>query len=317
MTITLSQAEYWDLFQRIPNSQGATASYAFPSLWGQGLLREYHLREELDLAVENVALTETIALKHNERFHPIEYNFETIHHSGKTEHRYALYGTGLAPVETYTHHRDTTISSINIHMEAPLLRAWSGDVEGDCPCLKKILRSPEEKYYEVSRKQTAAMQMVIQQITQCPFEGLTQRLYLESKIWELTALILEDLTQAATAIPFADYSLKADDLERIHYAGKILQERLVNPPSLMELAREIGINDHKLKVGFRQVFKTTVFGYLHDQRIERSRQLLESGEMTVTGAASAVGFANRGHFAAAFRRKFGINPSLYARQRKL
>lgn len=85
----------------------------------------------------------------------------------------------------------------------------------------------------------------------------------------------------------------------------------------MELAREIGINDHKLKVGFRQVFKTTVFGYLHDQRIERSRQLLESGEMTVTGAASAVGFANRGHFAAAFRRKFGINPSLYARQRKL
>jgi AraC-like DNA-binding protein len=84
----------------------------------------------------------------------------------------------------------------------------------------------------------------------------------------------------------------------------------------MELARIVGINDCKLKAGFRQVFGTTVFGYLHDCRMERSRQLLEAGEMSVTEAARAVGFVSRGHFAAAFKRRFGVNPSAYVAQNR-
>jgi AraC-like DNA-binding protein len=97
---------------------------------------------------------------------------------------------------------------------------------------------------------------------------------------------------------------------------KLLVARLSHPPSLIELARLAGINDCKLKSGFRQVFGTTVFGYLHDCRMERSRQLLEAGEMTVTEAARAVGFVSRGRFAAAFKRRFGVNPSAYVAQNR-
>jgi len=96
---------------------------------------------------------------------------------------------------------------------------------------------------------------------------------------------------------------------------EVLVARLSDPPSLMELARLVGINDCKLKAGFRQVFGTTVFGYLHNCRMERSRQLLEAGEMSVAQAAQTVGFVNRSHFAIAFRKKFGVNPSTYRRTR--
>ncbi|HHP7244567.1 MAG TPA: helix-turn-helix transcriptional regulator [Elainellaceae cyanobacterium] len=109
-------------------------------------------------------------------------------------------------------------------------------------------------------------------------------------------------------------SLKPDDVERIHYAKEILISRLSHPPTLIELARLVGINDCKLKAGFRQVFGTTVFGYLHDCRMEKSRQLLEAGELSVADAAQAVGFANRSHFAIAFRKKFGMNPSAYRKR---
>ncbi|MDZ7960171.1 MAG: hypothetical protein RMY34_20195 [Aulosira sp. DedQUE10] len=36
-------------------------------------------------------------------------------------------------------------------------------------------------------------------------------------------------------------------------------------PSLITLARIVGLNDYKLKQGFQQVFNTTVFGYLQQQ----------------------------------------------------
>ncbi|NJN57198.1 MAG: helix-turn-helix transcriptional regulator [Leptolyngbyaceae cyanobacterium SL_5_9] len=154
------------------------------------------------------------------------------------------------------------------------------------------------------------MQMSIQQVLHCPFQGLTQRMYLESKVWDLMALQLAQMLDS-DCYKQGSKRLKPEDVGRIYYAKEVLSSRLCQPPSLMELARIVGINDCKLKAGFRQVFGTTVFGYLHDCRMERSRQLLEAGEMSVAEAAQAVGFVSRGHFAAAFRRRFGVNPSVY------
>lgn len=48
--------------------------------------------------------------------------------------------------------------------------------------------------------------------------------------------------------------------------------------------------------------------------MEKARQLLQEDTMTVAEVSYAVGFANRGYFAAAFKRKFGVNPSAYLAQ---
>ncbi|NJL55593.1 helix-turn-helix transcriptional regulator [bacterium] len=50
---------------------------------------------------------------------------------------------------------------------------------------------------------------------------------------------------------------------------------------------------------------------------KRPKQLLTAGEMTVAEAASAVGYANRSHFALAFRQQFGLNPSTYRRSKRM
>ncbi|MDB9372629.1 helix-turn-helix transcriptional regulator [Nodularia sphaerocarpa] len=157
--------------------------------------------------------------------------------------------------------------------------------------------------------------MALQQLLGCPYQGNTKRVYLESKVWELMALQVDQFLEIQT-VETTSKSLNAEDIERIHYASEILLKRLDQPPSLMELARMVGINDNKLKVGFKQVFETTVFGYLHDCRMERSRQMLAAGRLTVTEAAKAVVFANRGYFAASFRRKFGVNPGIYLNDKR-
>jgi AraC family transcriptional regulator, transcriptional activator of the genes for pyochelin and ferripyochelin receptors len=64
----------------------------------------------------------------------------------------------------------------------------------------------------------------------------------------------------------------------------------------------------KLKQGFRQLFGTTMFGYLHDYRMEMARNLLLEGNMSITTVANTVGYSHLRHFSAAFKRKFGITP---------
>lgn len=323
MTITLSQQDYWDLVQSNASSYqspdqvnwGADITWKYPKQLGQGFIRDIQLRDGIDLAIEEACLKDDVVVKQCDRSHPLEYTFELINSAGKSQQHYNLYGSGLAPGESWRIPGKRHTTSINVHIEPERFQQWIGGDSEFPQAVQPLLRSQDEEYYQSSGTPTAAMQMTVQQLLSCPFQGLTQQLYLESKVWELMALLINELHTSASAASAAKV-LRSDDVERIHYASQILRQRLLNPPSLIELARATGINDHKLKIGFRQVFGTTVFGYLHERRMERSRQLLESGDVNVTQAAHAVGFANRGHFAAAFRRKYGVNPGIYLRQKR-
>ncbi|NJM99674.1 MAG: helix-turn-helix transcriptional regulator [Phormidesmis sp. RL_2_1] len=327
MTTTLSQADYWELIESADSepailcdrsASNALASnalsgdcvYPFPARLGEGSHRSVWLREGLELDIEDYCLRDDVVVTSGDRTHPLEYTFEQIGTAGKSTQQYHLCGSGLAPTETWHRAGGKRIVSVNVHIEPAVFQQWMGDTEVLPAALTPLLRSPDQKYHQQTSLSSAPMRSVFQQILHCPYQGLTRRLYLESKLWEMMALILDDVSSRHDQAPVVR-RLNPDDVERIHYAGKILRSRLYDPPSLMELARLAQVNDHKLKVGFRQVFGTTAFGYLHDCRLEKSRQLLESGSIGVGGAAQAVGFVNRSHFAIAFRKKFGMNPSLY------
>jgi AraC family transcriptional regulator, transcriptional activator of the genes for pyochelin and ferripyochelin receptors len=57
------------------------------------------------------------------------------------------------------------------------------------------------------------------------------------------------------------------------------------------------VNERKLKQGFRQIFGTTVFGYLHDHRMEQAKQMLAEQKLSVAEVAHAVGYSHLSHFA--------------------
>jgi AraC-like DNA-binding protein len=208
--------------------------------------------------------------------------------------------------------RSQRLLKVDIHPESPeLLHSFiTGGLNSISPeIVKKLLGRDQEPYFQIDYT-TLEMRIALEQIINCPFTGLTKKIYLESKCLEIIALKLEQLAAIENSSTKAT-ALKRDDIDRIHYAKEILTENLDNPPSLIELARQVGLNDYKLKLGFRQVFGTTAFSYLHQQRMEKARQLLLEGQMNVKEVARAVGYTNQSHFATAFRKQFGTNPKSY------
>lgn len=176
--------------------------------------------------------------------------------------------------------------------------------------IRNLIHNNNSGIFFQSAATTSAMNIVLHQILNCPYQSLTKQLYLESKAIELLALNLEILEQDRKKV-IQKYIPNKSEIDCLHYAKEILINNLDNPPTLNTLARQIGLNEYKLKQGFRYIFDTTVFGYLHNYRMEQSRLLLESGTMNVTEVAQAVGYSNLSHFAAAFRKKFGVNPSVF------
>lgn len=201
---------------------------------------------------------------------------------------------------------------VDIHLKSSdLLNSFIIDKSKNFPKILTDLMegNSKEDFFETNII-TPEMYLPLEQIINCPFQGITKSIYLEAKCLELIALKLEQLRQKSQDTTKSDV-LKKDDIERIHAAKVILIKNIHNPPSLIELARQVGLNDYKLKIGFHQVFGTTTFGYLHQYRMELSRQLLLERQMSIQEVARTVGYANHGCFAAAFRKRFGMNPKYY------
>ncbi|WP_028545311.1 helix-turn-helix transcriptional regulator [Paenibacillus taiwanensis] len=108
--------------------------------------------------------------------------------------------------------------------------------------------------------------------------------------------------------------LTRSDMSMLKQARDIMLEQMINPPTLLELSRMIGMNDYKLKIGFKEMYGNTVFGYLRDKRLEKAFLLLQEGNVNVTEACCAVGYSNPSYFAESFRDKYGINPGALVRR---
>ncbi len=101
------------------------------------------------------------------------------------------------------------------------------------------------------------------------------------------------------------------DIERVRRARSLMLESIEDPPSLVELAHTVGLNEFKLKAGFRQAFGTTVGSELQRARLEAARRILTESTMNIAAAAVRVGYSNPGDFSAVFKRRFGLTPSNY------
>ncbi|HEX6277479.1 MAG TPA: helix-turn-helix transcriptional regulator [Polyangiaceae bacterium] len=146
---------------------------------------------------------------------------------------------------------------------------------------------------------------LLDEILHADARGASRQLFLEAKGLELLAGLIDELALASEALS----PLGTRDIERLERARRLLLERMTDPPSVPELARAVGLNEFKLKAGFRTLFGTSVYGYLRAQRMEQARRLLLEPDLSVTEVALRVGYANPSKFAEAFRKQFGLPPS--------
>lgn len=98
------------------------------------------------------------------------------------------------------------------------------------------------------------------------------------------------------------------DLDSVKGVADFLRQNLGDEHSITSLARTFHLNECKLKKGFKEHFRETVFGFLRRVRMEKAWELLNQGEVTVLEVANAVGYSNPSHFARAFRDVHALNP---------
>ncbi|MDZ7949860.1 hypothetical protein [Nostoc sp. DedQUE09] len=97
------------------------------------------------------------------------------------------------------------------------------------------------------------MQAVVQQILNCLYRGITKRMCLRTKVLEMMMLQLAPILATQSGLQPSS-RLKAPTIACIHHAREILLSCLENPPSLLELTAQAGVNYRALRGCFKRVF---------------------------------------------------------------
>lgn len=80
-------------------------------------------------------------------------------------------------------------------------------------------------------------------------------------------------------------------------------------PTLKELAVLFDCNEYKLKLGFREFFKTSIYNFYHDERLKRAHLMIQQTKIPLKEIAIMNGFNTYLNFYKAFKKRFKYAPS--------
>ncbi|WP_138502812.1 helix-turn-helix transcriptional regulator [Nostoc sp. PA-18-2419] len=320
MTITLTAEQETDLWaQARQNSlQNPSEPFEFycqvPQQLGKGYVQDIEVYPQVWLGIGNHEYYDDILTKtDNESVHPLQFavllsGIIRQENGGQLGEGYTLISGGGIQRKMICLDSQSPQVGIGLCMPPELLATFFSTGDGEIPPQLRFLAKANEWQTLVYPKTTTAIQTVAQQIFDCPYHGMTKRLYLQGKVLEFVALQLDPfIAEQAQVQPSP--RLKNTTIACIYHAREILLSRLENPPSILELARLVGVSERTLHYGFRELFGTTVFGYLTQLRMKQAEQLLRSGQLSIAEVANLIGYSQPASFAAVFKRKFGITPS--------
>ncbi|MEM9804583.1 MAG: AraC family transcriptional regulator [Cyanobacteria bacterium P01_D01_bin.56] len=297
-------------FKPVTSADGLETVCKVPPKLGKGHDREVSLQPGVELCIFDRTYQD-IAIHIPENQHPVQF---MVYLSGVADSGDFIYqdanlgyvgGSGIqSPVRTIfpgIQHQVGVVVHVQPHLLARFFCTSDSELQ---PTIEALVPGNDRPQQVFSAPTTGDIRTVVQQIINCPFSGVTKRLYLQGKVFELMALQLEGITSSV----HQNRALKPETVARVQQAAAILRSHLETPPCQTTLAQLVGVSDRTLRRGFKQLFGTTVLGYLTEQRLLYAERLLRDTSLSVTEVVHCCGYSNQGHFAATFKRRFGITP---------
>ena len=152
-------------------------------------------------------------------------------------------------------------------------------------------------------------------------ENSLNSLYLEAKILECIAILINEITKApenafSNQINYGNINignnriikLTSSDIRAIQKAHDILSKNYCNPPSIATLSKMVFLNEQKLKAGFSKHYHMSIGEYTNHIRMAAAANLLSTTDLSIEDIAFKVGYNYSANFSKMFKKTYGKTP---------
>lgn len=227
--------------------------------------------------------------------------FEVGEHSLETEGKSyrAIVMTNSRVTQKLSLKRGTEVKGLTIQLS----ETW----------LKEKIQASNKKNYDLLKQNnfiqdvlTAKHQKILNDIFNHE-EATMPALYINSRVLRLLEGFLENMLKRNMAEPMLSISSK--DFESIlKIEGLLLENYGEVFPKIEKLARIALMSESKLKKIYKQAFGMGLYEYYQKNRMHKAKELLNSGEYTISQVGAMLGYQNLSNFSASFKKEFNQLP---------
>jgi AraC family transcriptional regulator len=141
--------------------------------------------------------------------------------------------------------------------------------------------------------------------TQLKTNGVQSRLYAESAAAFLAVHLLQAYSTRSFAVRKYEGGLSQ---QKLRQAIAYIQDHLAQEISLTVIAAHLNMSHYHFCRLFKQSTGLSLHQYVIQQRVERAKQLLLHGKLSISEIAIACGFSHQSHLTRYFKRLTGVTP---------
>ena len=209
-----------------------------------------------------------------------------------------LYGPGQFHTQ-YTNENET-VSYVTVLFDMENLAGAASD---------NWYRTLINRVFPYAPKRYALMKTIVQ-------ESTTALPYMDSLLQCLmTEMIIRMLQEEYTAL------VNPANLARRNYRDELFEKviayvesKLYEPLTIAEICLQFSLSRSSLQLLFKNTVNQSPKKYISDMKLEKSCQLLRENKYTVSEIALKLGYSSIHYFSNAFRQKYHVSPSEYAKR---
>ncbi len=153
---------------------------------------------------------------------------------------------------------------------------------------------------------------LLENIFMSPYSGTAAEVYTEETMSSILSLIIQQISkQPGPVLKFSEA-----DVQALQQVKEMIEHNYKKHISIPRLARQVGLNEYKLKNGFRHFYKMGIFDCLLMARMKKAKELLLQTDEPAKKIATDVGYRRLPSFVTAFRKCYGQSPGRMRKQRK-
>jgi len=162
---------------------------------------------------------------------------------------------------------------------------------------------------------------IIRQLQSLANQNLLTSIYLESKILECIAVLINEVSKSSenaftNQINYGNINiglnrvikLTSSDIKSIQKAHDILEENFSNPPDIRALSKLVYLNEQKLKAGFSKHYHMSIGEYTNHLKMTVAANLLSTTDLSIEDIAHRVGYNYSANFSKMFKKTYGKTP---------
>lgn len=143
---------------------------------------------------------------------------------------------------------------------------------------------------------------------------LCHELRIKGLLCEILAALLPEAYRNPANKRLQSVPASSAELERLQLTLDYLHQHYDSVVSLQELADLTHLSREACCRSFRRMTGKSITEYLQEYRVTQSLPLIRSGRYSISQVAELCGFSNASRFAAAFRKRMGVNPGHYLKE---